>query len=242
MTMLRSLLLWLWLGLAPVFAQVGQAPSPAQLRPVPSGGSFSLTFGSQAASSSTGTTISYGTVTWGPGCSAVILAVNWYNTNQTDTISSISVGAQSASAIAGATIGAAPVQVSSSLWQLNSPSGASALVSVTYSAATTYNSSVAAYCLVTSNTTVQSSNSAAALTGVNASAAVSVPTGGGAVVTGGSYSGAAITWTNATQDAVVTTGGVYQSAAHTTATGSVTVTNTPAAATANTVSIAAFGP
>lgn len=225
-------------------AQVGglSFPGPGP-RVASGGGGFSLTYGSNAGVTSTGTTINYGTLTWGSGCNAVIIAVNWYNSNAADTISSMTVGGSAASAIANTTTSSGTFQSSVSLWQLNSPSGSSGAVSVTYSAATTFNSSVAAYCLVSSHTTVSSSASQGVGSGVNATANVTIPAGGGAVVVGATNSGATITWTNATQDAVFTTGSVYEAYAHnTTSSGAVSIVNTPATAQSNVIAAATFGP
>jgi hypothetical protein len=106
-----------------------------------SGGSFSLTYEAVGSSSTTGTTtISYGTQTYGSGCNALVIPIQWYNTNGGDTVTGVTVGGSAATHLSGTLQSTGNGQLSSDGWQFNSPTGTSAAISVTYSANVTFNS------------------------------------------------------------------------------------------------------
>lgn len=209
------------------------------------GGGFSLTFKNSAGSASTGvTTINYGTLTWGSGCSALAIPISWYNTTVTDTVSSVSVGGSTVgvSQVSGVFVASNSGGVSLDMWELVAPAGTSAAISVTYSGLVAFNSAISVYCIVTTTTT----RSAASNGGPNATAAVAgavtVPSGGGAVAMATDVNGHTITFTNATSDGNNTGGGAFFGWGHTTSTGSVTVTATPSLSDSTVVGVAAWGP
>lgn len=211
------------------------------------GGGFSLTAQGSAGSATTGTTtINYGTVSYGSGCNAVIAVVFWYNTGTADTISSLTIGGNSTTAIAGtaANDGTGGGQ-SIAMRQWSSPSGTSGAVSVTYSANVTYNSNVTLYCLISGNTTVSATNAPAGGACNNVApitGSITVPASGTAITAASTQGGQVISWTNATADGTYTGGGTQDAWGHTTATGSVNVSATPAGSDNCAMSLAAWGP
>ncbi len=193
--------------------------------------------------------MTYTGVTWGSGCNAVVLVVYWYNSNQTDTITGITaVGAGTPVQIPSAQDGTNGGGQSIDVWQITGPTATSAAVVVTYSNATTYNSNVTPYCLVSGNTTAGTAQHNRNFGGAGgcdtglAAPAVTVPGGGQAVVGAGSVSGQVISFTNATSDGVYTGGGTQDRWGHTTATGSVTVTATSAAGDNCVITVVPYGP
>jgi hypothetical protein len=214
--------------------------------PVSGGGAFSLTYEASGLSTNTSsTTQSYGSLTLGTGCTSWINGIEYYQNNPTSTsVTAKTDNGVSASAISGAKIlnGNAGGYALDG-WQVTSPSGTSGAVSVTYGAVPSYNQSVAVYCLISAHPTP--GTAATAQTSSNAttlSVTVTVPSGGTAIVMGMTNIGTAITWVNATQDAVFTAGGTFQSFAHTTSTGSVTVTANLGSADGIILSAIPFGP
>jgi hypothetical protein len=220
-------------------AQVGQIPSWPPVQPAPSGGSFSLTYESDATSTSTTSPIIYGTATWGSGCNALIIPDQWYNTNQTDTITALTAGANSLAQVSGvyATAGANVINVDA--WEVVSPAGTSGTVTTTYSANPAFSSAIAAYCLVSAHTTATATANSFGTSTVSQS--ITVPSGGRALIICGSSTGATITLTNGTADVVAVPGGTAMLFGHTTTTGTVSVTCAASGATL-TLSLAAWGP
>lgn len=202
---------------------------------------FSLTAQGSSGTGTIGTSvINYGTVNYGSGNNAILIAIWWYGTGTGDTVNAVSVGGSPATQVSGVF---APNPQSLDLWQLNSPAGSSANITVTYSAPVTYNSNVTIYGLVSTNTSLRSANSTASVgASASVSAAVTVPAGGSAIAIAGDLNGQALSFTNATQDGTYTGGGVSFVWGHTTATGLVTVTATPLALDTNTLGVAAYGP
>jgi chitodextrinase len=201
------------------------------------GSSFSLTYKSSADIHTGGSTIDYGTLTYGPGCTRVAVAIG-YSVGGV-SVSSVTIGGTSGTAVSGAA--GTATNGSSDIWQVPG-SGSSGDVQVTYNGTLSGfppDSSVALYCLVTTNPTGTGANFTQAYnTSVNGS--IGVPTGGAAIaiVTNGSDA-SSFTWTNAAQDA----SGLVASAAHVTSIGTVSVTATPSIGTsALTLSLAAWGP
>lgn len=216
--------------------------------PAPSGGggSFSLTAQGSAGSATIGTaSINYGTVSYGTGCNAVLIGIWWYTTASFDTVTAVSVGGSPASKVsAGFLVGGAN-QVD--LWQLNSPVGTSANITVTFSANVTFNSNVTLYCMVTTTTTVSAvaNNGATATTcgtGTPVTMSLAIPSGGGALAFALNASGQVLTFTNATSDGVYTGGGVQDRWGHTTSTGTVSISATPAGTDTCTIAGASWGP
>jgi hypothetical protein len=203
--------------------------------------SFSLVLGGSASSSNTSlTTIDYGTVTYASGCTRVIAAAQWYTGG---TISGITIGGTALAQISGAHV--TNSSIADDMWESSaSLAGSSGDVQITYSAAPNYTSSVALYCLKTTTPI----SSAQATNGFNATATVSapitIPSGGGAIAITQSQFGTSLSsWTNAATDTTVTLGGTQQVYAHTTATGSTTITATYSGSTdGGALSVVAWGP
>lgn len=208
------------------------------------GGGFSLTAGTNVGSATIGTTsISYAGVTWGSGCNAVVFVVYWYNTAATDTITALTVGGSGVTHVLSSPVSTAAGGQSLDVWQITPPSGTSGTVAVTYSANVTFNSNVTPYCLVSAHTTAGTpATNANTSCAAGVSATATVPTGGQAVVGASSDAGQVISFTNATSDGVYTGGGTQDRWGHTTATGSVTVTATSAAADHCPVVVVPYGP
>ena len=185
------------------------------------GGGFSLTYKAGDISSTSGSaTVDYGTLTWGSGCTAVVITIAGQS-QTTGQVSSVSVAGNSPAEVSGAGSGANE-SASSDIYQFT-PVGTSGDVQVTYSASVWNGSQVGVYCLVTTHsigTGAWTNNSASSV-----SATPTVPSGGGAlaVVANGSGTGT-FTWTNATADEGNASS--IGSTAHTTSTGSVAITAT----------------
>jgi hypothetical protein len=216
------------------------------------GGSFSLTYESTNVVSTAATSIDFGTMTYGSGCTRVIaaLSVSFIATGSA-SISSVTINGVSATAVSGAASTWGSTAGVTDIWESNSSvSGSSGDVTVTYNNTTTTfgnnANSVTLYCLVTSTPTaahaVPVSNSPSGV-GLTLSGSITVPTGGGAIGVGldvGQASLASPAWTaGLTQDARNTS----YAAGHTTSTGSVatTLTDTTNNATLQ-MSLAAWGP
>lgn len=219
----------------------GVFSNKAALDPAPSGGSFSLTYESDAISSATTPTISYGTLTWGSGCNALVTPVQWYNTNLTDSITAITVGANTPAQISGVQVTNNNGNVTSDAWEMVAPTGTSGTASVTYSFPPTFTSVIGSYCLVSAHTTATATAHNSGF-GTSISQSIVVPSGGAALIVASANSGSTISLTNGTVDVVITTGGVYMVFGHTTATGTVSVTVTVGASDNLTLGLAAWGP
>ena len=189
-----------------------------------SGSSFSLTYESNATIQSAGPTVDYGTMTYGPGCTRVVVAIAEFGS--ASAVSSATVGGTSATQVSGAAV--TNSNGFSDIWEA-AATGTSGDVQVTYNGnPISYGpgSSVALYCLITTNPTGTGANGNLNWgAGSTVSQNITVPTGGGsiAVVEAGSAA-ETYTWTNATQDASSTDG--VAAFAHTTTTGTVNVSAT----------------
>jgi hypothetical protein len=229
-----------------IWPSIAQVPMTGAGTGTPKGSSFSLTAQGSSGSSTTGNTIiNYGTVSYGSGCNAVLIGIWWYPTAGSNVVSGVSVGGSAASQVSASFTSQG--SFSMDLWQLNSPAGSSANITVTYSANVTFNSNVTAYCLVTTTTAVSAvaHNGAGPVScGVASpvSATISVPAGGGAVVITGDNNGQVLSFTNASSDGVYVGGGVQDRWGHTTSTGSITVSSTPAGTDTCAIAAASWGP
>jgi adhesin HecA-like repeat protein len=222
------------------FGQVGQIPT--YIQPAPSGASFSLTYESIANSTAHTTTVDFGTMTYGSGCTRVVVGIGTFAVGV--GVSSVTINGVAASAISGTTTA---TNVPSTIWQTNSAvSGSSGDVQVTFSAAPLDNSAVSLYCLVTSTPTPSSGQSNSTTGAATISQSITVPTGGGAVAFASGYNGGGTTgpnFTNATSDALDNTAGqVIANAGHLTSTGSVSVTAAVSGGSFVSLSLAAWGP
>lgn len=216
------------------------------------GGSFSLTYESTNVVSTAATSIDFGTMTYGSGCTRVIaaLSVSFVASSGSPSISSVTINGVSATAVSGAASAWGSAGVTD-IWETNSSvSGSSGDVTVTYSDTTTTfgnnANSVTLYCLVTSTPTAAHSASASnspSGSGLTLSGSITVPTGDGAIGVGfnvGQATLASPAWTSGlTQDAR----NVSYAAGHTASTGSVatTLTDTTNNATLQ-MSLASWGP
>lgn len=190
----------------------------------PAGGSaFSLVFGSSASSSNTSlTTIDFGTLTYGAGCTRVVVASQWYVGG---TISNVTIGGVSLSQISGAHV--ATTAIAADAWESSAAlAGTSGDVQVTFSAAQSFVASVALYCLNTTSPAASATNTQSNISATVLTAPIAVPAGGGGLVISQSSNGHTATFGNATVDADIVTGGTNQYYGHTTATGAISVTAT----------------
>jgi hypothetical protein len=214
-----------------------------------SGGSFSLTYESQAIVSTAASTIDFGTLTYGSGCTRVVIALTGLNFSSPLQATSVTVNGVSATAVSGAY--AAPQDSFTDVWETNSSvSGSSGDVSVTYNESSqpfgSPGMSVALYCLVTAHPTATSSANNVIDTGSGAtsiSATITVPSGGAAVGVGLSENcraSPAASWTSFTTDG---TPNVCLANRHSTTAGSNSPSfNIGATADYMSLSLAAWGP
>ncbi len=203
-------------------------------------GIASLNYGSEATSTATGPTVDYGTLTWGPGCTRVVLAIGAFDTTNPASTTVVTIGGTSAIDLSGAA--AQATNGLSDIWE-TAPAGSSGDVQVTYSSPITgYGaiSFVAAYCLMTASPTGNGTHNTAGFNN-SVSKSISIPAGGVglAIVEDGSDPDTFL-WTNATQDAFDR----FASAARPTESGvTFTVTATPMnPPEAMALSLAAWGP
>jgi len=221
---LRVLLLALSLGLTPALAwAAGWLPL------VKSGGvAFSLTYnGGSAGSSSAATTVDFGTLTYGSGCTRVVIGINWLPGGT--AVTGVTIGGTNLAQISGAYKNQGSVAVDA--WESSAAlAGTSGDVQVTFNAVGGSGSSVALYCLITSTPAagLPVINSVAFNGGPTITATgVVVPSGGGALVLTGDQNGHAISsFTNAAQNVDVVTPPFSTNTyyAHTTSTGTINVT------------------
>jgi hypothetical protein len=210
--------------------------------PTASGGgvSFSLAYG-QAANNGTnaGTTYDYGTLTYGSGCTRVIVASIWIP-GASFTITGITVGGVALAQVpsAYAVLGSSIV---SDVWESTAAlSGSSGDVEITYSANLGFTSSASVYCLKTNTPTASAANGTGSAT-ATVSSSIVVPTGGGALVLTGNGNGNSTTPSNTTVDANPLPGGNNAYYGHTTSTGTVPVSATYGS-TGNVLSLVSWGP
>jgi len=227
---LRALLLALSLGLIPAFAWA------AGWLPLAKAPAFSLTFGQENQAAS-GTTVNYGILTYGSGCTRVVSGNVLYSTG----ISSETVNGSSLGAVSGAFV--ITGSFAGDIWMSSAAvAGSSGNVSVTYAGAIGFNSSTAVYCLITATPSPGTAVHNIA-SGTSVAISVTIPAGGGALVISGSSNGNAITGiTNAAIDKTDVTNGINQTYAHTTATGTITVTASYASTDAIFISVVPWGP
>jgi hypothetical protein len=206
--------------------------------------SFSLIYESSVNSTSHTATVDYGTMTYGSGCTRVIVSIAGFGAA---SVSSISVNGVGGATVTGSTVSQGGGNFMTTVWETSSSvSGSSGDVQVTYSAAITDNSAVALYCLVTTTPTASSGQNTSTGRAASISQSITVPSGGGAVAIGAEYINGFISFTNATSDATVGTSGSQSMLAnfgHLTSTGSISVTaNASSGSQFMNLSLAAWGP
>lgn len=231
--MLLRVLFALLLSLAQVYAQSpvlpGFPPGVFQSRgALDAGGSVTpatLTYESISSIAANGATTNFGTMTYGSGCTRVIIAMVNYSAGSNQATAVI-VNGISASAVSGAFLNGA-VNLNGDIWITNSSvSGSSGVVSVTWTGTTAFGATAALYCLTTTTATrsdVQTINQLVSPPSVT----LSVPTNGvGVALYTQEVNNPLTSWTGATQDATANAGGAALElyVAHTTATGSVPIT------------------
>jgi hypothetical protein len=198
--------------------------------------SFSLTYktnGNFVNSCCGGVTlVDYGTKTWGAGCNGLVLAVTFGGSSTPVDVSSISIGGSGGtggvggSEISGSLASNTAIGGYSTIWQTSgAPSGSSGDVGVSFTGATgqfTVDITTAIYCLVSTHLTgVGASNFENGQTSV--SEPIAVPTGGVGIAAVGVQNNGTVTLTNGTLDVSVGVNN-FSYFAHTTGTGTVTIT------------------
>lgn len=208
-----------------------------------------LTYQSSATSTLQTIAIGYTGLTWASGCNSLGVGVQWYsNVAGAATIAAVvdTTSLQSFTPVASAASANTGGIVSSDAWQLNAPTGTSGTITVTYSAAPSYDSAIAVYCLVSANTASTAAAVAFQGSATSVNQSIVVQTGGTALIQSGSQSGLPITLTNGTIDVAISPGGrgIYFLFGHTAVgTGaSISVTGTVASTQAIDLSLAAYKP
>lgn len=206
------------------------------------GGGFSLTLQGTASSTTSATTISYGTVTYGSGCTRVV-AVILYRIGASTAISSVTVNGSSLSQVSGA-FGFNNSSNNSDVWESSGAiSGSSGTVSITYAASTAGFSAVGLYCLNTTTPTASAATQSGSSFATSTTATITIPASGGGVVGYFNDSATALSGeTNWSIDATVPNTYVAYFG-HTTATGaSLSIVSTVGSAAPLQQSVAAWGP
>jgi hypothetical protein len=205
------------------------------------GVTFNLAYQSTANDTVGGTTVSYGSLAIGVADANRVVAIGVW-VRGAGNVASMTIGGVTATQVSSAAA-ANPSTTFSDIWYAAVPTGTTAAVSVTYSAAA-IQSIVWAYRIITSTPTPTGAN-AADPNLASISTTLSVPPGGGGMNVYGSrnQTPSTPTWTNAVADNTQAFSGHGVGAATTTGTGSITVT---AAALVtggeNAMSTAAWGP
>jgi hypothetical protein len=233
-----------WIAIVPALAdgvsvpgvpQIGQVGAAYNYPPTVSGGSSSLTFESISSIATNGTATNFGTMTYGSGCTRVIIVMVNFDTSSNPatavTVNGVSAAAVNPGGSSPAFINGgsnANVTVNGDIWETNSAvAGSSGTVSITWTNATTFGATAALYCLVTATPAANSTANDATGSGSSPSITLSVPSGGfGLVGFTNSTNNGVTSWTGATADANADDGGsaLQLYVAHTTSTGSVAVT------------------
>jgi hypothetical protein len=210
--------------------------------------SFSLTYAASNIINNPGSsaTVDYGTLTYGSGCSRVIVGVAAVtNSTAFNPVNSISINGVGGSAVSGAAASLNGGQQYSDIWITSSAvSGSSGDVQITYSgtAAGFGISAVFLYCLVTTTPTAFAGANTTGNNTTTATTPLSVPSGGGGIVILADITNSSISsWSDAAQDARLTANGGAGSA-HTTSNGSLTVGLTFSSNDVFAVSAASWGP
>ena len=204
------------------------------------GGPFSLALqSSHGVASSFGTdSIDFGTLTFAPGATRTLVAIQWVS-GVTTTVSSVTIGGVALAQVPRAAIVSGAGEAGADLWESTTPlSGTSGDVVVTWSGTIDFGAAVALYNLTTTTPAVSAVDAVAAGSGSSASLTIAIPSGGAAIVQANTNDGQAITFTNAILD--INVGNFWF--AHTTATGSVPVTSNYSGDNGSVLSVAAWGP
>lgn len=223
------------------------------------GVSFSLTWTGVGLNTAGGTSISYTSVPIGVADAnrVVAVAIVADTAGGASTPTAVTIGGISATQVGGAYCNSLSV-LDTSIWYASVPTGTTATVAVTYTIATVA-SGVEAYRIITTTPTPSASATNTSVAQSISNAAYTVPSGGGSfniyAFRGGGTGSDSVTWTNATpttngDDMQQGIGGgtnsnPIASVAHTTATGSVTVSAAitgPGFNNSQCISAAAWGP
>jgi len=184
-----------------------------------SGATFSLVF-SSTANAASGTIVNYGTMTYASGATRIVAANQFYSSS----ITGITIGGVALTQVTGAAVTASSITLD--VWESAVPlAGTFGTVIVTYATSLGFNSSISLYSLTT--TTPAGTGTHASVGSTTLSISPTVPTGGGGIILAGSSNGTALTGlTNTTIDTTQTVNGINNVYAHTTFTGTSTVTST----------------
>lgn len=212
-----------------------------------------LTYQAFATEASGGLTPSYAGVSWGTAAANRVLVavlVTRHTTAATNSsVASVLFGATAGTQVSGAAAWSTN-QLNSDIWYAAVPSGTSGTISfVITGVASTARTGLQLYSVNTSTPTPSNGNNAGS-DGSGSTVALTqsliIPTNGVGIAGFNSRtSGATIAWTNATSDNATNLSGSTSSfnAAHTTSTGTVSVTGTASAGFSDIVmSLAAWGP
>lgn len=176
----------------------------------PGGSSFALAFTDHKEDASGGTPVTYTGILFGAtdASRVVAVAISWRASNDTDTITGVTIGGVSATQVSGAYANGAGGILLADIWYATGVSGTSGDVVVTYSA-TSSRSSVAAYRIITGTPTPTNSakNAGQPFGTATLSANLTVPaSGAGFAIFGNRNQSTNTTWTNATRDYTVNIG------------------------------------
>lgn len=238
---------------------LAQAPSRAQgWLPLGAasggGGSFSLTyatFANNAPTCCSGVTlVDFNTLTWGPGCNALVVDVTFSGPPTAIDVSGISIGGSGGtgglggSEVTGSYASNTSGNVFSTIWQTSgAPSGSSGDVGVSFTGAVGQFSSdvsVALYCLISAHLTGVGANSQTFATSVSQS--IAVPSGGKGIAAVLQSSSGAVTLTNATLDKGPVGSSVFSNFASVTGNGSTIAVTAGGPNVSWALSEAAWGP
>lgn len=223
------------------------------------GASFSLAWTGVVIDTAGGTSVNYASVPIGVADANRVVAVAIAGDTAgaaTSPVSTVTIGGISATQVSGAATFSAIAY--SDIWYASVPTGTTATVAVTYGTPIA-NSAVQAYRIITTTPTPSTGASGTAVAQAISNTAYTVPAGGGSfnvyVFRGGSTGSDTVAWTNASptsngdnlQQGIggVTNSNPIISVAHTTGTGSITVSAAitgPGFNNNQTISAAAWGP
>lgn len=207
--MLRLVLI-AWLALCgSVHAQMNggvQFPGPGTAHSA--GAAFSLTYQdyqSQVLFPASSATLTFSGMGTGTADANRVVAAGIFVQGFIGTVTGVTIGGVSATQVTGAAASATSIQTD--IWYASVPTGTTATVVVTMNTSQQYSMAVSTFRIITTTPTAGTGGSGTQGFGLTASATITVPAGGGAIVLGQLDDSQAQSWNVATVDNARTTTG-----------------------------------
>jgi hypothetical protein len=187
---MRWFLLALLLLAAPVWAQgsasptappqAGYASGGTSYPPKVSGGAFSITAPSGGSATGNQAIPISTAVTYGSGCTYVLIGVNYNPPGTSVTIAAMTLNAAVATQVPGALAANTGNGVYTDMW-VATPTGSSGILTITYSGALNNGNFAQVWCVVASTQSLTGAQNTSSVAATSISQSVAIPSGGGVV-------------------------------------------------------------